>query len=56
MSGILRTNPRRERNEPGVQRFYRQEMECRKCKQRRDLAGCSRKGGFTCRECVKGAA
>ena len=56
MSGILRTNPRREFNVPGTQRFYRQEMVCKKCKQYRDLAGCSRKGGFTCRACVKEAA
>lgn len=53
---ILRTNPRREFNTPGVHRYYRQEMECKKCKQRREVTGGSRRGGFTCAACVKAAA
>ena len=56
MSGVLRSNPRREFNVPGTQRFYRQHLQCKRCRQWKELAGCSRKGGFTCAACVKGAA
>jgi hypothetical protein len=55
MSGVLRSNPRREFNAPGTQRFYRQDLLCRKCKQYKGLAGCSRVGGFTCKECKEAA-
>lgn len=52
----LRTKPRREVLFPGKQAYYRQGMQCRKCKQWKGLAGCSRVGGFMCKECKEAEA
>jgi hypothetical protein len=56
MSGILRTAPRHPARIYTRGRYYNQHIRCVKCREWRDIAGGSRKGGrFTCKQCKEQA-